>query len=128
MGGGGICPQTHNENVTSTTEECDLRRRRNAVLLQDIHLHKGGLTHAHWRLPCQACPQLRSAAFPRCNTLQHKKTYTPIPTTIPQSLLEICVPPLDLQRYLGLVGRSDEPSRNGEGRKGGGAAAAVTLP
>ena len=101
-------------------EECDLRIRRNAVLLQDIHLYQGGLTHAHWRLPCQDCPQLRSAAFPRCNTLKHKKTYTPIPTTIPKSLLEHVLLPLILQRGLGLVGRIDGPSRNGRGRKGEG--------
>ena len=124
---GNYATQTHNGNATSTTEECDLRIRRNTVLLQDIHLHQGGLTHAHWRLPCQDCPQLRSAAFPRCNTLKHKKTYTRRPTTIPKSLLEHVLLPLILQRGLGLVGRSDEPSRNGGGRKGGGAAAAVTL-
>ena len=122
----GVCPQTHNgnatstveecdlhrggmgpppwRNATSTVEECDLRKRRNALLLQDLHLHNGGPTHAHWWLPCQACPQLRSAAFPRCNTLEHKKTFTPIPTTIPRSLLETCVPPLDSAARFGLGG------------------------
>ena len=45
-----------------TMEECDLRKGRNAVLLHDIHLHKGGLTHAHWHLPCQDFPQLCNAA------------------------------------------------------------------
>ena len=121
-------PQTHNGNATSTTEECDLCIRRNAVLLQDIHLHQGGLTHAHWHLPCQDCPQLRSAAFPHYNTLKHNKTYTPTPTTIPKSLLEHVLLPLILQRGLGLVGRSDGPSRNGGGRKGGGAAVVMILP
>ena len=79
-GKGGVCPQTHYGNATSTMEECDLRKGRNADLLQDLHLHKGGPTRAHWCLPCQAYLQLHSAAFPCCNTLKHKKTYTPIST------------------------------------------------
>ena len=91
--------------------ECGLRKGMDAILLQEIHLHKGGPTHANWLLPCQACPQLRSAAFPCCNTLK---------PTHPSVLLTQKVPPpntrsmlLILQHDVGLVGRSDEPSKRG---------------
>ena len=84
-------PATGHTPPQRRVNTCTLERR-NAVLLQDIHLHKGESTHA--RLPCQACPQLCSAAFPRCNTLKHKKTYTPIPTTIPGSLIKHVFLPL----------------------------------
>ena len=103
-----------------TMEECDLCKRRDAVLLQDIHLHKGGPIHAHWRLTCQPCPKLRSAAFPSHNTLKHKTTYTPIPFTIPKgpSSKHVFIT-LDSAAQLGLPGRSNEPFGKGKERKAG---------
>ena len=99
--------------------ECDLRKGMDAILVQDIHLHKCGPTHAHWLLPCQACPQLRSAAFPCCNTL--KPTHPSLLLTQKVPPPNTCSMPLILQHDFGLVGRSDEPSKRG-------AAMSRTLP
>ena len=83
-----------------------------------IHLHKGGPTHAHWRLPCQACPQLRSAAFPRCNTLKPTHQYLLLTQKGPSSKHMLI-----LQQDLGLADVvMSLPER------GGGAAASRTFP
>ena len=84
---------------------------RDVVLLQGIHLHKGGPTHAYWRLPCQACPQLSSAAFPRCNTLKPTHQYLFLTQKGPSSKHMFIT--LDSAARFGLGGCSDEPSRKG---------------
>ena len=97
-----------------------------AILVQEIHLHKGGPTHAHWLLPCQACPQLRSAAFPCCNTL--KPTHPSLLLTQKVPPPDTCSMPLSLQHDVGLVGRSDEPSKKGEQQRPGPSLDMLQLP
>ena len=65
----GICPQTHYGNATFVKEGMSSCYRAYTSTKEGQHMYTAE------RLPCQACPQLCSAAFSHCNTLKPTHQY-----------------------------------------------------
>ena len=65
----GICPQTHYGNATFVKEGMSSCYRAYTSTKEGQNMYTAE------RLPCQACPQLCSAAFSHCNTLKPTHQY-----------------------------------------------------